>query len=179
MKRLTILLLFSMFFFFSSTSAQLKNELQLTLDSLQTAGNFPRLSMTIYADNTSVALTSGHNDMEKALLLKPSDRLLMGSVGKTYVAAIALQLIHKKKLALSDLVSKHLSHLAWYARIPNAKDITVRMLMNHTSGIMRYEFKEAFTKELTAKIKFRALRCLMTLANVAKNISEFNQAYNA
>ena len=28
--------------------------------------------------------------------------------------------------------------------------ITVRQLMNHTSGLVRYEFKEQFTKDLTA-----------------------------
>src|SRR6185436_11579478 len=32
----------------------------------------------------------------------------------------------------------------------NAKDITVRQLMNHTSGLARYEFKDKFTRDLTA-----------------------------
>ena len=38
----------------------------------------------------------------------------------------------------------------WFSRLPNAKDITVRQLMNHTSGLIRYEFKDQFTKDLTA-----------------------------
>jgi D-alanyl-D-alanine carboxypeptidase len=45
----------------------------------------------------------------------------------------------------------YLGHLPWYARIPNAEGVTVRHLMTHTSGVMRYEFKEAFTLDLTAQ----------------------------
>lgn len=134
--------------------AQNKQEalLQYKLDSLQQAGNFPGLSMSIvFSDNTKVALTSGFNDIEKRTPLKSTDLLLQGSVGKTYVSAIAMQHIQAKKINLDDKVSKYLGYLDWYNRIPNAEDITIRMIMNHTSGVMRYEFKEAFTKDLTAQ----------------------------
>jgi D-alanyl-D-alanine carboxypeptidase len=47
-------------------------------------------------------------------------------------------------------VARHLGHLDWYARVPNARDITVRMLMSHTSGVERYELKPAFTRDLSA-----------------------------
>lgn len=125
--------------------------LKALIDSLQKAGNFPGLSVAIvYKDNTSVAVTSGYNDKEKNILLKPSDKLLQGSVGKTYVSAIAMQLIYEGKINLDDKISKYLGKHEWYKRIPNAEAITVRMIMNHTSGVMRYEFKEQFTKDLTA-----------------------------
>jgi D-alanyl-D-alanine carboxypeptidase len=126
-------------------------ELQRVLDSLRVAGNYPGLSMSIvFKDNSNITLTSGFNDVGKAIPLKTSDKLLQGSVGKTYAAAIAMQQIGKKALDLEEKVSKYLGHYDWYPRIPNANDITVRMLMNHTSGVMRYEFKESFTKDLTA-----------------------------
>jgi len=76
--------------------------------------------------------------------------MLQGSVGKTYVASVALQLVHQKKLALDDLIEKYLGREPWFAKLPNAREITVRMLMNHTSGLVRYEFKEQFTKDLSA-----------------------------
>lgn len=132
-------------FAFSQTS-----RLQFLLDSLRTARNFPGLSFAIvYKDNTRAAYTSGFNDKEKNILLKTSDRLLQGSVGKTYVSAIALQLIKESKINLDEKVSAYLGGFEWYNKIPNAADITVRMLMNHTSGVMRYEFKEKFTRDLT------------------------------
>ena len=75
--------------------------------------------------------------------------MLQGSVGKTYVSAIALQLIKEQKIDLDEKVSTYLGGFEWYNKIPNASDITVRMLMNHTSGVMRYEFKEKFTRDLS------------------------------
>jgi D-alanyl-D-alanine carboxypeptidase len=76
--------------------------------------------------------------------------MLSGSVGKTYAAAVALQLVKEGKLDLDAKISKYLGGEKWFPRLPNAADITVRQLMNHTSGLVRYEFKEEFTKDLTA-----------------------------
>ena len=99
---------------------------------------------TIPAPPTLPALT-----IKKNILLKTSDRLPQGSVGKTYVSAIALQLIKKRKIDLDEKVSTYLGGFEWYSKIPNAANITVRMLMNHTSGVMRYEFNEKFTRDLS------------------------------
>src|SRR5690606_34417756 len=82
--------------------------------------------------------------------MKPTDRMLAGSTGKTFAAATALQLVKEGKIGLDDKVSKYLGAEEWFERLPNANDITVRQLMNHTSGLVRYEFKDQFTKDLTA-----------------------------
>ena len=145
-----ILFFLSLLFLQISASAQ-KAALQTLLDSLRVAGNFPGLSVGIvYKDNTSVALVSGFNDKEKNIPLLVSDRLLQGSVGKTYASAIAVRLIKEGKLNLDEKVSTYMGKYSWYNRIPNAAMITVRMIMNHSSGVMRYEFKDQFLKDLTA-----------------------------
>ncbi len=148
MFRKTLLLLLVPLFF-TSTFAQVAR-IQSLLDSLRIAGNYPGLSLSIVKDNQVIALVSGFNDKEANLALKPADRLLQGSVGKTYVSAIALLLVKQGKLDLDRKVSSYLRKYDWYHRLPNAADITVRMLMNHTSGVMRYEFKDQFLKDLTA-----------------------------
>jgi len=148
MLRKCYLLVFS--FFILKIAYPQVPRLQLLLDSLRTAGNFPGLSFAmVHKDNASTAFTAGFNDKEKNVLLKRSDRLLQGSVGKTYVSAIVLQLIKERKINLDEMVSAYLGGYEWYSKIPNAADITVRMLMNHTSGVMRYEFKEKFTRDLS------------------------------
>ena len=93
---------------------------------------------------------AGFSDMEKQIPLSTKHLLMQGSVGKTYVAAIAIMLIKKGKLDLDEKVSAYLGHHAWYLRIPNASSITVRQIMNHTSGVMRYEFKPDFVNDLNA-----------------------------
>ena len=51
---------------------------------------------------------------------------------------------------LFSTVPRWLGDAPWFDRLPNARDITVRMLMNHTSGLVRYELNEAFLRDLTA-----------------------------
>lgn len=81
------------------------------------------------------AVAVGLRERGGAEALLPEDRMLWGSVGKTFVAAVALQFAQEGKFGLDDLVSKHLGERAWYARMPNAATITLRHLLTHTSGI--------------------------------------------
>jgi D-alanyl-D-alanine carboxypeptidase len=80
--------------------------------------------------------------------MRPDHLLLAGSVGKTFAAAVALQLVQEGKLDLEAKVSRYLGDLPWFARVPNAADATVRQLMTHTSGVVRYEFDERFLRDL-------------------------------
>jgi len=131
--------------------AQLRQQLQAKLDAWHAEGKFPGATLGVaLADDTTFGLAVGLSDRESKTPMKPSDLMLQGSVGKTYVAAVALQLVHEKRLRLDDKIEQYLGHEPWFARLPNARAITVRMLMNHTSGLVRYEFKETFTKDLTA-----------------------------
>ena len=128
-----------------------EKKLQSLIDSLTTAANFPGFSTAIvYDNNTSAAFVSGSADIALKKPMKTTDMMLQGSVGKTYLAALTMRLIKEGKIDLEEKVSKYLGDLPWYSRIPNAADITIKMLMTHTSGVMRYEFKESFTRDLSA-----------------------------
>lgn len=60
-------------------------------------------------------------------------RFRVGSVTKTFVATALLQLVEDGRLRLSDPVSRWLPGL-----VPGGQAISVRMLLNHTSGIFDY-----------------------------------------
>jgi D-alanyl-D-alanine carboxypeptidase len=133
-------------------TSPLKARLQAVLDPI--AAGEKRVGVSaglVLADGTEIALTAGLADREAAVPLKPSDRLLMGSVGKTYVAAVALQLVAEGKIRLEDKVSDWLGREPWFPRLPNGGEATVRHLMTHTSGLVRYEFQEAFAADLTRR----------------------------
>src|SRR5689334_187985 len=126
-------------------------ELQKKLDEWHSAGKFPGATLGVaLANGQSFGIAVGFSDRDTKTSLKPNDRMLAGSVGKTFAAATALQLVKEAKIKLDDKVEKYLGREPWFSRLPNANDITVRQLMNHTSGLVRYEFKEQFTKDLTA-----------------------------
>jgi D-alanyl-D-alanine carboxypeptidase len=129
----------------------LKTAIQLKLVEWHKAGSFPGATLgVVLANGESFGLAVGVSDRETKRPLAPTDRMLAGSVGKTFAAATALQLIKEGKIGLDDKIEKYLGRETWFSRLPNAKDITIRQLMNHTSGLVRYEFKEQFTKDLTA-----------------------------
>lgn len=129
----------------------LQTALQLKLDEWHKAGSFPGATLgVVLANGESFGLATGFSDREAKTPMMPTDLMLAGSVGKTFAAATALQLIKEGKLGLDDKIEKYLGREPWFSRLPNARDITVRQLMNHSSGLVRYEFKAQFTKDLTA-----------------------------
>jgi D-alanyl-D-alanine carboxypeptidase len=136
---------------YTPAQAATRARLQSVLDSIHAAGRFPGVTAgVVLGDGTSFGLASGFADTAARIPMTPAARLLQGSVGKTYVAAVALQLVHEGKLRLDEKVATYLGNEPWYARLANGADVTVRQLMNHTSGIVRYEFKPEFTRDLTA-----------------------------
>jgi Beta-lactamase class C and other penicillin binding proteins len=100
----------------------------------QTADGKPRY--------VSGSVAIGVADRETGSKLKTTDRLLAASIGKTFVATLTVMLVQEGKLKLDDKIQTWLSSEPWFNQLPNAKDITLRMLLNHSSGIenhVRYE----------------------------------------
>jgi D-alanyl-D-alanine carboxypeptidase len=62
--------------------------------------------------------------------LAADDEFRMGSNTKTFTATMILQLVAEHRLALNDSIEKWLRGL-----VPNGQNITLRMLLNHTSGL--------------------------------------------
>lgn len=130
---------------------KLKAELQSKLDEWHKAGKFPGATLgVVMANGESFGLAVGYSDRDAKTPMKAEDRMLAGSTGKTFAGALAFQLVADGKLSFDDKIEKYLGKEPWFSRLPNAKDVTVRMLLNHTSGLVRYEFKKEFTDFLTA-----------------------------
>lgn len=55
-------------------------------------------------------------------------RQVIGSVTKLYVATLAMQLVEEGQLSLDDTIER-------WAQVPAAERITLRMLLDHTSGL--------------------------------------------
>lgn len=133
------------------TRSNLATRLQQRLDSAHRAGRFAGAQLAVaYPGNATMEFVTGFADTAKQERMTARHLLLQGSVGKTYASALALQLVHEGRFSLDDPIAKHLGTEPWFARLPNAASITVRQLMNHTSGLVRYEFNPRFITDLTA-----------------------------
>ncbi len=121
---------------------------QAELDSIHAAGSFPGATVTlVLEDGREIQLAVGVTE-EGGRPLTADDRMLVGSVGKTWVAALAHQLVEEGSFDYDDRVSEWFTGDDWYSRIPNAADVTIRQLLRHQSGFERYEFKMEFWQEL-------------------------------
>ena len=82
------------------------------------------------------AYSEGYSNLEKKEPLLNTHLHYLQSVSKTYMAVAILKLFEQGRINLDDDISKYLSS----SSIGNLADkgITVRMLMNHTSGIPDY-----------------------------------------
>src|SRR5438093_623042 len=81
----------------------------------------------------SLRLAAGVADRAHGTPMRIGDRFRVGSVTKTFVAALVLQLAGEGKLSLDDTVEKWVPGL-----VPGGDRITVRELLNHTSGLFDY-----------------------------------------
>ena len=85
----------------------------------------------IFSDGQTLTGVSGIS--HDTVVIEPDMLFVIGSVTKNIVAALALKLAEENILSLDDPLSKWLDE---YPHIDN--NITIRQLLNHTSGIYMF-----------------------------------------
>ena len=84
---------------------------------------------------------SGIAFADAALPIQPDDQFVIDSMAKMMTACIAMNLIEARALSLDDLIAEHLPDsliegLHLYEGRSYGEEITIRQLLNHTSGIV-------------------------------------------
>ncbi|HKA17292.1 MAG TPA: serine hydrolase domain-containing protein [Blastocatellia bacterium] len=129
----------------SADLSALCERLKTKLNESHQAASFPGATIGfVLPDGRSGSVSVGLADVEQKTALRPSDRMLAGSIGKTYVSAVMLQLVEEGKINLDTKIERWFAGDPWFPRLPNAKDITLRMLMNHSSGIPEHVLNKNF-----------------------------------
>lgn len=119
--------------------SRIERKIKELLKKIHADADFPGASLAlILPDQSEITVTVGLSSLEADQPMNPSDRMMSASIGKTYFAAMAIDLIRQEKLSLDEKISKHLGDEEWFDRIPNAKDLTIAHLMRHQSGVPRY-----------------------------------------
>lgn len=123
------------------------------LDELWKDAKAPGVSLSIVLpDGTAKTLTRGLSNVEKQIAMSAKTRMPGGSNGKVFYSVVAMQLIEEGKLKLDEPIEGIMKDYDWFEKIPNAKDLTVRSLMRHETGIPRYVFGDTFQKELLVDV---------------------------
>ncbi len=111
-----------------------------------TASGAPGAIVLVRRGDQTLRMTAGRANLETKTPMRATDRFRIGSVTKSFVATVALQLVGERKLALGDTVERWLPGL-----VPNGKAITVRELLNHTSGLFDLTNDEGFIARILWK----------------------------
>jgi D-alanyl-D-alanine carboxypeptidase len=129
--------------------AQLKEQFQAELDKICAEAGFPGATAAfMLADGQTAGFATGLADKDQNIPMTPENRMPSGSVGKTYVAAVAISLAHEGILSLDDKIATWFGEEDWFPRLPNGSDITLRMLLTHSSGLKDHVYAPKFHQAL-------------------------------
>ncbi|SFI68392.1 D-alanyl-D-alanine carboxypeptidase [Streptosporangium canum] len=121
-------------------------QVQKALDQAVTDGGAPGMVAEVRDRRGRWFGSAGVADTRTGRERQPQDRFRIGSAAKPFTATVVLQLAAEGKLSLDDTVDKWLPGLV-EGNDNDGGTITVRHLLNHTSGIFNYgNDKEEFAK---------------------------------
>src|SRR4051794_7475108 len=103
-------------------------KLQHALDAVVSSGA-PGAIALVREGRRSVQLVSGYERLATKRPMRARDRFRVGSVTKTFVATVVLQLAGEGTLTLDDTIERWLPGL-----VPGGADITIRHLSTTTTG---------------------------------------------
>jgi D-alanyl-D-alanine carboxypeptidase len=109
-----------------------RSTLQAQMDALVATG-VPGVVVLVHGKNGTLRLASGHSNLAQKTPMRVTDRFRVGSITKSFIATVVLQLVGEGKLSLDDTVEHWLP-----GAVPNGKGITLRHLLSHRSGLYDY-----------------------------------------
>jgi D-alanyl-D-alanine carboxypeptidase len=112
------------------------------------SGGPPGAIATLYRDGRLKTITAGVARVGSHRAPRASDHMRIASIAKAFSGAIALQLVQQGRLDLDDTVAQRRPDLprAW-------RRVTVRQLLNHTSGLPDYTHSAGFSKQVATHPK--------------------------
>ena len=95
----------------------------------QDTNRTPGVLVGVWSPEGTFVSATGVADLATGAPLRADMQFKIASQTKTFTADLVLQLVGEGKVGLDDHISK------WVAGVPNGDRITIRQLLNHTSGL--------------------------------------------
>jgi D-alanyl-D-alanine carboxypeptidase len=116
---------------------------QRGLDDLVAASDGPPGAIaTLYRNGRLTVLRAGRADIRRHRRPRATDHMRIASVATACSGAVALQLVRDARLALDDMIGQRLANMP-----PAWSGVTVRQMLNHTSGLPDYTRSDGFAKQ--------------------------------
>lgn len=128
-----------------SAHADLTADFRAAVEQLRTDHAFPGATAAyILPDGAFDSVGVGFADVEMKRPMGIKERMLCGGIGKNFVAAVTMDLASEGQVDLDGKISQWLGDKPWFDRLPNAQDVTLRMLLGHTAGLPDHVQEPAF-----------------------------------
>ena len=114
------------------------------LDALVAAGA-PGVILFLRDGDHTTWLAAGLGDLARKTPMRAENHFKIASLTKTFTATVLLQLVSEGKLSLDDSVQQRLPDV-----VPNGSKITIRQVLNHTSGLYDFELDPRYLKPYLA-----------------------------
>jgi D-alanyl-D-alanine carboxypeptidase len=95
-------------------------------------GAAPGFAFLVWGRGSGLAAGYGYADLASKTMVSAGTRFAIGSITKQFTAACVLLLAQQGKLSLDDKLARYVPEM------PNASQITLRMLLNQDSGLHNY-----------------------------------------
>ena len=137
--------------FFSNISiAQDNKDLDENLKKALTNENLTGAVWAIISNEIVTTGAIGLKNADTKEILEVNDRVLIGSVTKTLIATGILRLVSQGTLDVESPVSKILPNIKFDNPWKEDRPVTIRDLLNHTSGIEDSRFWQVFSTKSTS-----------------------------
>jgi len=131
----------------SEPPAGVSADLQNIVNSGIAASGVPGLVVEIATPSWTWDFAAGNASAITGEPAQPGMKFFIASVTKSFTSVAVIKLAEEGKLSLDDPISKWLDP-GLVQKIPNGKNITVRQLLQHTSGIADYDEEAILWQEL-------------------------------
>ncbi|MCX6688531.1 MAG: serine hydrolase [Methanoregula sp.] len=113
-------------------------DLQGIISSGITKAGVPGIQIAISTPQWTWNSAAGNSSLSPAIPAQPDMRFVIASVTKSFTGVAIAKLVDDGKLSLDDPINRWLPEDV-AKKIPNSSAITVRQLLDHTSGIADYD----------------------------------------
>jgi D-alanyl-D-alanine carboxypeptidase len=144
----------------SAFTAEQKQAMEGEVQAAMQQTGYPGMLVGVWTKGQgSFISTPGVADIATGREMRFSDQARIGSITKTFTATVVLQLAEEGRLGLDDHVKK------FVRPFPRGGEVTIRMLLNHTSGIpttptgvANAAFSKPHHNWLSKQVDYRCLR---------------------
>ncbi|MGM0838346.1 MAG: serine hydrolase domain-containing protein [Bacillota bacterium] len=160
---------------FAAEERDITDEIQAFMDQALEEYNIPGASLTVIQNGTTI-FQNNWGQMSSGEAVTEDTTFLIGSVSKPLTSLAAMLLVEEAKINLDSPIDDYIPWFTYYSE--EEKSITVRHLLNQTSGIRAYDGLKVTdiydqTYDITQAVKKLSG---VTLGNPPGEVYEYNSA---